>query len=280
MSTKSKKYRFLFIFVICLSIYALRNKNDSVEITRAFISKCLGSNLESINSVVGKEDDVLVMNNGVKWYIYNDKNKKMHFQIATKMDKIIAFYIKGSDYKSVKPNKKAKIKKGTFIRNYEGYSTIHYLDDDKTVNSILYVDSSIVEDFELLYSDAEIYAKQVFYLILYERSMYNQLKPDWNEQISVVSENYCRDMIEEKIFSHIDNENRTVSDRLEGFKLEYTNLAENLVRGNEISSFQAHNMLMNSLGHKLNILDPKIEYVGIGVYSHLDMTILCEIFAY
>ena len=71
------------------------------------------------------------------------------------------------------------------------------------------------------------------------------------------------DMFKKGYFSHIDLEDHGPSDRMKQGNVEFTFSGENLALSKDLSS--AHDGLMNSKGHKENILHSFFHRVGIGV---------------
>lgn len=83
-----------------------------------------------------------------------------------------------------------------------------------------------------------------------------------NEIIEVAREK-SKDMFERKYFSHYDPDGKNVSDRMNTARISYGIVGENLAYAPDLAS--AHDGLMNSEGHRKNILDPRFHRIGIGV---------------
>ncbi len=81
-----------------------------------------------------------------------------------------------------------------------------------------------------------------------------------------VSRSYAKKMWEEHYFGHYDEEGNDVGDRLQSAKIIYSVAGENLALSPTVEI--AHNGLMNSPGHKANILDEEFRKVGIGVVDN------------
>lgn len=71
------------------------------------------------------------------------------------------------------------------------------------------------------------------------------------------------DMFERRYFSHIDPDGRNISDRAKQAGVSYMLIGENLAYAPDVS--EAHMGLMNSEGHRKNILDTRYSRIGIGV---------------
>ena len=84
-----------------------------------------------------------------------------------------------------------------------------------------------------------------------------------DEKAREVARKHGIDMFKNGYFSHINLENMTPSDRMKVGEVEFSFSGENLALSKDLSS--AHGGLMNSAGHKKNILHPFFHRVGIGV---------------
>lgn len=78
-----------------------------------------------------------------------------------------------------------------------------------------------------------------------------------------VARGKSRDMFERRYFSHYDPDGKNAADRLDEAGVAFTVVGENLAYAPDLSS--AHQGLMNSEGHKANILEPRFHHIGIGV---------------
>lgn len=74
---------------------------------------------------------------------------------------------------------------------------------------------------------------------------------------------HSEDMLKRGYFSHYSPEGETVADGAEKFGVEYLVIGENLAYAPNLEL--AHRGLMNSEGHRANILSPEFNKIGIGV---------------
>ncbi|WP_105614421.1 CAP domain-containing protein [Vallitalea okinawensis] len=72
-----------------------------------------------------------------------------------------------------------------------------------------------------------------------------------------------QDMIDNNYFSHNSPTYGSPFDMMKDFGISYVKAAENIA-GNQ-NSTSAHDALMNSPGHRKNILDPDMTHIGIGI---------------
>jgi len=77
---------------------------------------------------------------------------------------------------------------------------------------------------------------------------------------------HAEDMWERKYFAHVSPEGKDVGDRLDESGITYFIAGENLALAPTVSV--AHTGLMNSEGHRKNILDPGFEKVAVGVVDN------------
>lgn len=78
-----------------------------------------------------------------------------------------------------------------------------------------------------------------------------------------VARTYSQRMLAEGYFSHIDNDGQTPFDRLRAGNVQFGAAGENLALAPSLQ--RAHNGLMNSPGHRANILSKNYRAVGIGI---------------
>ena len=78
-----------------------------------------------------------------------------------------------------------------------------------------------------------------------------------------VSRAHSRDMFERSYFAHVTPDGRSPFDRLRAARLTYRAAGENLALARTLD--MAHTGLMNSPGHRANILNPAFGRVGIGI---------------
>jgi len=87
------------------------------------------------------------------------------------------------------------------------------------------------------------------------------LAPD--PEMTEVAREHSRDMFARGYFAHFTPEGKSPFDRMNAAHVQYTTAGENLALAHSLSI--AHNGLMNSPGHRANILSPSFGRVGIGI---------------
>ena len=88
----------------------------------------------------------------------------------------------------------------------------------------------------------------------------------FDKNLVPVARSHAKDMWGRKYFAHVSPEGEDVGDRLQKFKISYTYAGENLALAPTTAT--AHTGLMNSKGHRENILDPRFTKLGIGVIDN------------
>jgi len=94
-----------------------------------------------------------------------------------------------------------------------------------------------------------------------DRQGLKPLKPD--TELEQVARAHSRDMFARGYFSHVSPEGRNLGDRLKQAGVRYLVAGENLALAQTLSV--AHQGLMNSPGHRANILRPQFGRLGVGV---------------
>jgi len=107
---------------------------------------------------------------------------------------------------------------------------------------------------------------KMFQLVNEERTSRGIAALTWNVKLVVVAENYARLMWNDKYFGHYDPSGKDVGDRLTEAGILYQIAGENLALAPTVDI--AHTGLMNSPGHRANILETRFKKVGIGVIDN------------
>ncbi|HYC40357.1 MAG TPA: CvpA family protein [Chitinophagaceae bacterium] len=100
-------------------------------------------------------------------------------------------------------------------------------------------------------------------MVNYERKRYGlpALKPD--PEMTGVARAHSRDMFEKGYFAHVNLEGQDPFDRMKAANVRFRAAGENLALAQTLEI--AHKNLMNSPGHRANILNPAYGRLGIGV---------------
>jgi uncharacterized protein YkwD len=100
-------------------------------------------------------------------------------------------------------------------------------------------------------------------LINRDRQRFRQPTVTENPVLSRLARQYSEEMRNGKFLSHVTPEGKDLRERLEEMGIPYVRALENVSVGYSIDGIEAG--LMNSPGHRRNILDPDVNQVGVGV---------------
>jgi uncharacterized protein YkwD/uncharacterized membrane protein required for colicin V production len=104
--------------------------------------------------------------------------------------------------------------------------------------------------------------KEMWALVNGERTKRGLKALRWDDRLRDVARPHSVDMLKRGYFAHSDPEGKTVADRMKARDLTYVVVGENLALAPTLPI--AHQGLMESPGHRANILHPEFERVGIG----------------
>jgi uncharacterized protein YkwD len=105
--------------------------------------------------------------------------------------------------------------------------------------------------------------KDMLVLVNRERAAVGQPPLTVNKKAQAVARAYSKRMLAEGYFSHIDNDGHNPFERMKAGGVSYDAAGENLALAPTLQL--AHQGLMNSPGHRANILSPSYGTVGIGI---------------
>lgn len=107
--------------------------------------------------------------------------------------------------------------------------------------------------------------RQLFDLVNEERTQRGLDALAWDERLVPVARAHSAEMFQLKYFSHESPVSGSPFDRLKTAGINYSRAGENLAYAQSVSV--AHRALMDSPGHRENILRPEFTRIGIGVIS-------------
>lgn len=111
---------------------------------------------------------------------------------------------------------------------------------------------------------AQSFELQNFDLVNAERVQRDLASLNYSASISDTARKHSIDMAEHDYFNHDNLSGESPFDRLEADGHDFNAAGENLAYG-QTSSIYAHQGLMNSLGHRKNILKKEFKTLGVGV---------------
>ena len=107
--------------------------------------------------------------------------------------------------------------------------------------------------------------RQMFDLVNEERSTAGLRPLAWDDRLVPVARQHSEEMFRLKYFSHVSPITGSPFDRLRAAGISYTRAGENLAYAQSVSV--AHRGLMQSPGHRENILRPEFTRMAVGVIS-------------
>ncbi|MCL4367199.1 CvpA family protein [Patescibacteria group bacterium] len=105
--------------------------------------------------------------------------------------------------------------------------------------------------------------QQMFVLVNQERVSRGLPALSWDTDLQKIARIHSADMMQRGYFSHYTPEGQDVAGRAESQSIPYMVIGENLAYAPSLQL--AHQGLMNSPGHRANILSPEYHKIGIGV---------------
>ncbi|WP_165981133.1 CAP-associated domain-containing protein [Macrococcus lamae] len=266
------------------------------DVPKSYINDIkLGMTKTAVDKLLGKPQDELTNQYNNSWYVYHH-----HFDhfilVSYEKQRVEGIYIVASPFNSIKGVKYGMNEKnvknilGEPLKVFNGQDYRLKLDEPHTIiylNKGVYytyyfdqhennklvgmkvVTQSMENQKPRLYANPSDELKKDFetldyYLINADRVKYGLPALSYHDKISITAFNHSRDMSEQGYFSHTNLEGLDPFDRMQRDGLHYSVAGENLAYG-QVSPIEAHHGLMNSLGHRKNILNEKFEQVGIGV---------------
>lgn len=112
--------------------------------------------------------------------------------------------------------------------------------------------------------------KQLFALINRDRRAAGLPVLAWDDRVAAVSRAYSDEMRKTKVVAHVSPTSGAAADRVRAGGIKTAVVLENIARA--YGAGEAHAGLMNSPGHRMNILSTAATHVGIGVVLASDGT--------
>ncbi len=150
------------------------------------------------------------------------------------------------------------------------YITIFYdIHEGYEFTALQLIDENLEATKDTLYTPRSEALKEGFEFQLFDltnatRVHHNLPILEWNDSVKETARKHSTDMAKNNFFSHTNVQGKSPFDRMEEDHIPFTSAGENLAYG-QFSSIFAHQGLMNSLGHRENILNNVFTELGIGV---------------
>lgn len=150
------------------------------------------------------------------------------------------------------------------------YITVFYdQHENNTVTALQVVSEGLEDQRDALYAEPSAELEEGFKYQLFDvtnaaRVMHGLNTLQWDEAVSETARKHSEDMAKNRFFSHDNLDGESPFDRMDADGISYRVAGENLAYG-QYSAIFAHEGLMNSLGHRENILKSDYGYLGVGV---------------
>lgn len=257
----------------------------------------LGDSKESVEEEVGKSKRESSNEYGTSWYAYHE-NYRNFFMVSYDQNQQVNGLFTNQDLlssdsgikmgvsKEVVQNELGEpltnIRKGLTLYQLQNngeqdvyqidgsYVTIFYdKHENDTVTAIQIIDGNLETNKKNFYTEGSSELKEGFEFQLFDLTNATRVEKglnvlSWDSLVRDTARKHSLDMAEQDYFSHTNLEGQSPFDRMEEDQVAFRTAGENLAYG-QLSSIFAHEGLMNSKGHRENILQPHYEHLGIGV---------------
>ncbi|WP_102349009.1 CAP-associated domain-containing protein [Bacillus sp. Marseille-P3661] len=257
----------------------------------------LGNYKTDVEQIMGSAKRISSNEYGTEWHTYH-KDYHLFSMIAyDNNDQVVGLYTNqdliastigikfGSPKETVRKQlgePLTEIRKGMVFYRFEANADFDmYLLDDQyitvfydkhqgnIVTSIQIIDRSLERGKSTFYTESsqhliEGFEYQLFDLVNATRVNHGLQTLTWDEHIKETARKHSEDMAINQYFNHTNLEGESPFDRMLEDGIVYSVAGENLASGQQSSIF-AHEGLMNSLGHRENILHEDFSFLGVGV---------------
>ena len=257
----------------------------------------LGDLRSDVEQKVGEPQRSSYNEYGVNWYAYHENYRNFFMVAYDHEDKVAGLYtnqnlissVKGLSMESTKDavvgelgEPVSKIQKGRVfyeINNNDefnlfqidnSYITIFYdKHENQTVTGVQIISEELEQQKKDYYPEESQQLKEGFEFQLFDLTNAARVEHGlsvltWDDQVKMTARDHSADMAENHYFNHTNLEGLSPFDRMEEDNITFHAAGENLAAG-QMSSIFAHEGLMNSLGHRENILQTQFESLGVGV---------------
>ncbi|WP_033542241.1 CAP-associated domain-containing protein [Planococcus sp. CAU13] len=149
------------------------------------------------------------------------------------------------------------------------YITVFYdIHEESTVTALQVIHEDLEKARKEIYAAPDDELREGYEYLLFELTNSARIQRElpllkWDEQAMLTARKHSEDMAEQAYFSHTNKEGKSPFDRMSDDGINFFVAGENLAYG-QYSSIFAHEGLMNSAGHRENIVKPDFGYLGIG----------------
>ncbi|WP_062356894.1 CAP domain-containing protein [Bacillus kwashiorkori] len=257
----------------------------------------IGDTKAIVEKLYGEAKRVTKNEYGTDWHAYHDKYRNFFMVAYNESGGVVGLYTNqdllagkneikmGTAKETVRElmgEPLSSIKKGftnymlESKRDYDmfhsGNSFITFFYDkheNNTVTAIQIINNQLENSKEVFYTNGTDELMEGFELQLFDLTNATRVKFGlsplvWDDHVRITARKHSLDMAKNDYFNHTNLQGLSPFDRMKADHIHFTMAGENLAYG-QLSSIFAHEGLMNSLGHRKNILQHEYEYLGVGV---------------
>ena len=157
----------------------------------------------------------------------------------------------------------------------DSYTTVFYdVHEENTVTAVQVISKELEDNRSEIYAEPSAEIKQGYEFLLYELTNSARIQRQlpllkWDEATMGTARKHSQDMADERYFSHTNQQGQSPFDRMKQDGISFFVAGENLAYG-QYSAVFAHEGLMNSMGHRENIVKPDFGFLGVGVAFNSD----------
>ncbi|SCG96881.1 CAP-associated domain-containing protein [Romboutsia sp. 1001713B170207_170306_H8] len=274
-------------------IYTEPNLDEWIEIDNFQYIK-IGDSKDDVISKIGEPSRIDTSEYDFKWYVYNQNIKKFAmvgiedgFVVALYSNSINSCETEGinlNDSKASVNNKYDSMeyrRKGNTRYIIQSNGEYDIIKENKKYITIFYdvIENSKVCSYQIINQKSEDNMKEIYSrgseelqksfeletidLINSTRAKFNFNSLEYSDTATKSARKHSKDMLENNYFDHINKQDETPFDRMENEGVKYMSAGENIASG-QFNAIYAHEALMNSKGHRKNILG-EYKYIGVGI---------------
>ncbi|NLT19890.1 MAG: copper amine oxidase [Syntrophomonadaceae bacterium] len=255
----------------------------------------MGEEESRVLSILGSPLRIAPSAYGFNWWVYNSTYRD-YLLVGIQNHKVVGMYSNAPVWKSdsgltlgatrskvraVLGTPSKQIRKGNtlfmvsnpeerdvFLVNKVYLTAMYDSQNNYKVNSFLLIDSQIEEAINGYRVNGSIalrdsLEKQTLDLVNVERVKRGLSILTWDADIANVARKHSQDMQRRNYFAHDNPDGKTPFDRIEAGGIDYWMAGENIALN--YNAISAHESLMNSPGHRKNILEKDFKHLGVGI---------------
>ncbi|MBL5767638.1 CAP domain-containing protein [Heyndrickxia sporothermodurans] len=257
----------------------------------------IGDRKKDVEKQAGMAKRASMNEYGTKWFAYHENYHHFFMTMYDKDNRVIGLYSNQNLITSTNgiklgvPKKTVRtklgeplsgIRKGLIMYQFQKNSEydVYLIDDmyvtifydkhsNNTVTAIQLISKNVEQQKKDYYTKPNQklvlgFEYQLFDLTNSSRVNHHLPILSWDQHVQVTARNHSKDMAEHQFFDHTNLKGQSPFDRMSQDHIRFLLAGENIAYG-QLSSIFAHEGLMNSLGHRKNILHRDYKYLGTGV---------------